>query len=312
MGYSRVSKTQGKHERYNMNLLHLPVVPPLILILGSIFWTTDLAGAETDKDQIVEKTPWTHHLKTGLYFNSVSSTKSTASNDPTISGTSASASYTMTIDARLKWEEGVNSFQNDLILKYGKTYEKVNKWIENTDEIDYDGIYRRDINGPHNAYASIGLDSVFTGVEPEGEALDPIIGKVAVGYTYKRDNIFPETDSFEGRVGARAQRAWGDNATAQQKETETGIEVILRYERTKNKQLDYFVQYEFFSEFEELSHNTHLIIAGINYKISPVFSIRFDVRGYYETKPDGAVDVVDKYNTLALRQETMVGFTYEF
>ena len=284
-------------------------VLPLVLcsIPAGILCAADQAPA-------ADASPWSHHLKFTAHISSVSTSNAEASNDATISGTDDNATYTLTLDGRLKWERGPQSIQNDAILKFGRKYDELEKWRDSTDQIDYDGVYKYNISKAHNYYFSIGYDSVFTGPEPEEDALDPATGKVATGYAFKLTNILPEKDAFETRVGARAQRSWGDNASDEQKETTTGLEWVTRYERTQNKQLNYFAQYEFFTEFEDTGHMTHLLTAGLNYKINTLFSIKFDVRAYMETEPDDLDSTPDDdtYDTWAIRQETTIGFYYEF
>lgn len=258
--------------------------------------------------------PWSHHLKLSVQLSTVTTSNADTSNDATISGTNDNSAYTIALDGRLKWEQGAHSFQNDAILKFGRKYDEDNKWEDSTDQIDYDGNYAFHINGIHNYYANIGLDSVFTGPKPDQDALDPAKGKISTGYALKLKDILPIKDSFETRFGVRAQRSWGDNTTSDQRETEVGFEWVTRYERKQNKELNYFAQYEFFTEFDDMGHHTHLVTAGLNYKINALFSIKFDVRGYMETEPDDldSTPADDTYDTFAMRQETTIGFSYEF
>lgn len=282
----------------------------LTLCLSPLF----LQAAEEGAADTPPTSPWSHHLKVGLYFNSVTSSNAESSNDPTINGDNDNINYTIDVDGRLKWEQGKHSVQEDLKLKYGRRYDEEEKWQENTDSIEYDAKYLYNIQTVHNYYAHVGFDSIFTGPEPEEKAFDPRKGQVSTGYEFKLENILPEKDKFETRIGMRVQRSWGTYAAEANKETQTGLEWVTRYERIQNKQLDYFAQYEFFSEFEDTSHTTHLITAGLNYKITPVFSIKLDLRAYYETEPDdieaGVAD--DTYDTWSMRQETLIGMAFAF
>ena len=273
-----------------------------------------LTGVEAAPAANAETSPWSHHLKLGFFLNTITTANADTSNDATIGGANDSATYTLNLDGRLKWKEGKNTVQQDLIMKYGRKYDETTKWQENTDEIDYDGTYTHNIATVHNYYTNVGFDTVFTGPDEDESSLDPFTGKISAGYKFSRENILPIKDAFFTRTGVRAQRTWGDNASEEQKDTQTGIEWVTRYERKQTEQLNYFAQYEFFTEFDDTAHHTHLLKAGLNYKITPIFSIKFDIRAYYETEPE-EIDAAannDTYGTLSIRQETMVGFTYEF
>ncbi len=257
--------------------------------------------------------PWSHHLKLGAFLNNVATSNAAESNDATINSTADSASYTLSVDGRLKWNEGKHTIQNDLKMKYGRKYDEIIKWTDSTDEIDYDGVYKYNIEKVHNYYFNIGLDTVFTGPEPEEKEFDPRTGKASTGYAFKKENILPIKDAFETRLGVRAQRSWGTYTTEEQRDVQTGIEWVTRYERTQKKDLNYFVQYELFTDFDDVDHTIHLLTAGLNYKITPVFQLKLDLRAYYETEPDDVTGAnTDTYDTLAFRQETLIGFTFEF
>ena len=94
----------------------------------------------------------------------------------------------------------------------------------------------------------------------------------------------------------------------------TGPEVFARYEGTPvkwQKDLKYFAQYEGFAEFNDMSHITNLITAGLTFQFSKYLNLDLALRAYYETRPkeDG---ITPGYNSWSIKQDTLIGVVYSF
>jgi Protein of unknown function (DUF3078) len=260
---------------------------------------------------------WTHTGRLGLFFTNVSSSNEETSRDATIQGTSNSISYMGSFDGQSNWKSGKNSVDNLLKLRYGRIRTEGQDWKENNDEMRYDGVYRREISTPHFVYLGWGGESVFTGPEPEKNALDPITGKVSGGYGQRYADFIADKNSLEFRLGARAQKKWGDSISGDDEDVQTGLEAFARYEhavKRHNGEYDMrlFVQYEGFGEFDDLQHVTNLITAGLTVQISRYLTLELGVRAYYETRTKEDDGSLLGYNEWSVRQDTLIGLTYQY
>ena len=260
---------------------------------------------------------WTNTGRFGAFFSNVSTTNAETSLDPTISGTSSSTSFLATFDGQVNWKEGKNSIDNLLKARYGRIRTQGQDWSENNDELRYDGVYRREIVEPHFIYLGWGAESVFTGPDPYNYAFDPTTGKISGGYGQRYEDFIPDKNSLEFRLGARAQKKWGQSIGPDQDGIETGIEAFARYEHLLKRgegeyDVRFFTQYEGFSEFNDLHHITNLITAGLTVQLTRYITIELGVRAYYETRTKEDDGTSIGYDQWSVRQDALFGLTYQY
>jgi hypothetical protein len=261
---------------------------------------------------------WTRKGVIGAYLNNITTANADESHDPTINGTTGSTSWSAKLDVGLEWRSGNNSVENLLKAEYGQIHQRDQEWQENKDELRYDGVYRRVLAKPSFVYVGWGGETVFTGPAPTYDAFQPFLAKAGAGFGQMYENMLPEKDRFEWRLGARAQKRWGRYVSDDQDGIQTGIEAFLRYERQAiiqrdDQDLRYFVQYEGFSQFNDLSHITNLITAGLTYQFTRFLTLDLALRAYYETRTkDDENHAVPGYNQWGIRQDTMLGLAYTF
>lgn len=254
---------------------------------------------------------WSHDFHSGLFFTSVYvSDDAATAPDPTIRGSADSLAFRVVFDGALAWRDEANAFDQVLHLAYGRVHQEDGGWLENIDEVRYDGVYRRDLIKPTFAYRSWGLESVFTSAE-EGHAFDPIrvYGSWGIGQLYK--DWYPG-DACEWRLGMRLQKSWGSELTAEQERWLLGPEARLRYERTIDDLRSFFVMYEGWSEFSDLRHTTSVITAGIKFRFATHLALELGLRMYYEARPTGVTDDSTGYSRWFTRQDTMLGLDAVF
>jgi len=258
--------------------------------------------------------PWTAGLELGAFLSNVATANAEDSRDPTIAGTTESISYEVNATGELDWERGHHAVVQDLILKYGRLKEEDEAWTEKIDLIDYDGAYKYQWREPHFVYGAWGGDSVFTGVEPDEEPLDPFRAKASTGYGQRYREAEPVKWAFEWRAGVRAQKTWGRHLTDREREVEIGPEAFARYEAKHSDDLSYWVQYEAFSEFDDLGHVINLLTAGFNYRFTQALSLKLGLRAYYESEPDDLEDGESDagFDEVSLVQDTLLGVSYSF
>lgn len=282
---------------------HLVLLLPLAALAAA-------EGAGDNEVLAADESGWSHRAQIGGFFTSVTTRNTDDSRDASLSGASESISYLLNFDGALDWRRGDHSIEQMLVLKFGRQREQEQPWIESTDLIDYDGAYKYHLEDPHFLYGGWGADSVFTGSEPDKEPLDPFTAKISVGYGQAFSWAEPER-SWEWRVGARAQKRWARNLDQEDREIETGIEFVTRYEAAPIEDLTWWIEYEAFSEFEDLGHITNLLTANFNYKLFKYLTLKLALRAFYETEPENAETEVG-YDELSWRQETLLGITYDF
>ena len=260
---------------------------------------------------------WKFTGRFGVFFSNVNTTNSDTSLDPTISGASTSTSFLGTYDGQANWKEGKDSIDNLLKARYGRIRTEGQDWTENNDELRYDGVYRREIVEPHFIYLGWGAESVFTGPDPYSYAFDPTTVKVSAGYGQRYEDFIPDKNSLEFRLGARAQKKWGQSVGPTEDGIETGPEAFVRYEHLLKRgdgeyDVRFFAQYEGFSEFNDLSHISNLITAGLTVQLTRYITIELGIRAYYETrtKEDNGTQI--GYNQWSIRQDSLFGLTYQY
>lgn len=252
---------------------------------------------------------WSHQFHPGLFFTSVYVSDDVArAPDPTIQGSADSLAYRVVFDGALAWRGDTSAFDQTLHLAYGQVHQE--EWLENIDELRYDGVYRRDIIKPTFAYRSWGAETVFTSADEEA-VFDPIrvYGSWGVGQLYK--DWFPG-DASEWRLGVRLQKSWGSDLTAEQERWLLGPEARLRYERTVDDLRSFFAMYEGWSEFSDMRHTTSVITAGLKFRLASYLALELGLRMYYEARPSGVQDDEVGYSRWFVRQDTMIGIDAVF
>lgn len=283
-------------------------------------WTTFLTMAlplvlNAEEPQPADPAPkpprWTTTGKIGAFGSSVLTSNSDASRDPSISGANDTVAYRLSLEAGLIFREGKHAADHALLAKFGRKKDDEQPWIEDTDEVRYDGVYRYQFHQPHFSFASWGWESVFTGPDPERDPFTPGLVKATVGYGQLYENFWPTASKAEGRLGASARKRYGDSLANQDTETETGFDVYLRLEHQRDDRLRYFVQYEGFAEFDDLGHLVNVLTAGVTANLAKYLTLEVGLRAFYETRPDDRDDLVgDGYNEWSVRQDTLLGLTY--
>ncbi len=269
---------------------------------------------------------WKYNGKVGLLGTSTTVGNTEDSYDTTIAGSSSSAAVLTTIDLRAVYQVGKDSLEHLLSVRYGQIQDTGNSHFdENEDELRYDATYRHLLTAPHFLYGAVGAESVVTGPhEDDPDALpddytnpfDPLLGRISSGYGQRYENWMPD-DFLEWRIGVRAQRRWGSQPLPGQDPNAIGWETYVRYESTPKpleKSFTYFLQYESFSEFNDLRHVTNLITGSMAYNLSKYLQLQLALRAYYETRPkeDREEEAYSGYDRWSYKQDTLVGLTWIF
>ncbi|MBA3938866.1 MAG: DUF481 domain-containing protein, partial [Planctomycetes bacterium] len=231
---------------------------------------------------------------------------SSQSPDPTIRGTTNTAHWLLTFDGALDWRGAVESVDQSLIAKYGRAKQSEAPWTTSTDELRYDGVYRRDIDKPLFLYGGWGLQTLFEG------PLDPFQAHASTGVGQLFEDLLPIHDKLEWRLGVRAQRTWGKDLPEGSGDYTVGPEAYLRYERQVSKDLRFFVQSEAYDEFRDLGHVTSLTSAGLQAQVSRYITAEINLRAYYEARPRRVSGAGVGYSEWFVRQDALVGLTYSF
>lgn len=260
---------------------------------------------------------WTRKGVVGVFLSNVVTSNADVSHDPSINGTTSTTAWSTKFDGGLEWRSGSHSVEQLLKAEYGRIRQREQDWVENKDELRYDGVFRRTMAKPNFVYLGWGCETVFTGPEPEKEAFDPFLAKVSAGFGQIYEDLLPMKDRLEWRLGSRAQKRWGRSVPDDRDGIETGIEAFLRYERQAiikrdGQDLRYFAQYEGFSQFNDLAHITNLITAGLTYQFTSALTLDLALRAFYETRRKDDDRTVEGYNQWSLRQDTMLGLAYTF
>jgi hypothetical protein len=258
---------------------------------------------------------WRTAGRLGAYVASVATSNADTSRDTAVASTTESTSYLFTYEGRASWRSDQDSIDNLLKARYGRIRTENQTWQENNDELRYDGVYRREVLRPHFIYLGWGGESVFTGAEPDNDVFDPTTGKASTGYGQRYEDFLPDKNHCEGRIGVRAQQSWGPSVPLGDDDLETGIEAFLRYEHLLRRgggeyDVRFFTQYEGFSEFEDMSHITNLVTAGLTMQLTRYLAVELGVRAYYETLPERDDGTGLGYDEWGVRQDSLFGFTF--
>ncbi|MDA3961185.1 MAG: hypothetical protein PF961_10375 [Planctomycetota bacterium] len=288
----------------------------LICAVSTGLYAEDLVNAVGPADKapvdVEADGPWSFDATLGAFFRNVATKNADTSRDSPINGSAETISYLVKFDGKLTWASDPHSVEQTLIARFGREKPEDGPWVENTDEIDYEGAYKYHFTPPHFTYGAWGLETVFTGVEPDREPFDPATAKLSAGYGQKHIWEDEAKRSWEWRIGARAQRTWGRRQGDENRDIETGAEFWTRYEAEPMEKVRWWVQYEAFSEFEDLGHISNLLTGAFTYQLMEYLSLQLTVRGYYESAPDEASSDAIGYDELSLRQESLIGLTYQF
>ena len=299
-----------------------PVV--LLLLLLSVGWSAEdaaparvLPPAPGPLGLDPEMDKWLFTGRLGAYMSNVSTSNASTSRDPTVASTAESTSYLFTYEGQANWKSDKDSVDNLLKARYGRVRTDNQSWQENNDEIRYDGVYRRQLVQPHFAYIGWGLESVFTGADPDNYAVDPTTGRVSTGYGQRYEDFLADKNHFEARIGVRAQQSWGASVPAGDGDIETGIEAFARYEHLLKRgegeyDVRFFAQYEGFSEFEDFAHITNLVTAGLTMQLTRYLAVELGLRAYYETTPERDDGTGIGYDEWGIRQDSLFGLTYAY
>ena len=281
------------------------------ILMGASLAAQDQAELDAIPQIDDEPSCWFHETAIGGYASNIASNRAADSRDNTIRKSQDTMSYLGILDGKLVYNDDYNIVEQRLQLNFGRQKQEDADWAENADLIDYDGVYKRPkLKQPHYVYDAWGVDSLFTGKPPEEAPLDPLTGKVSVGYGQKRS--LTAHRSFDWRIGTRAQKTWGRGLGADARALETGIEFFARYEGKPSKELTYYAQVESFSEFEDPGHLRNLLQARVTYQMHKFVALEVSLRAYLETRPDDAPVDASGYNELSFRQETILGIVCRF
>lgn len=263
---------------------------------------------------------WAWSGRLGAFVSSVATSSSSTSRDPAIASARSSMAWLGTADASLVWREADRSADQHLRLRYGRIRSE-GAWLENQDEVHYDGVWREEFAPPGFIYGAWGADSAFTS-PVDDEPLDPITARVSVGYGQLWRGLLLESDDprepevgrdrLELRVGVRAQKRWARHELAEQQELEWGPEGFARYDRPIDPTLRWFVQYEIFTEFEDFGHVVQLVTAGLTAQLSTYVAVELGFRAYRESSPDDVPSGTPGYDAWGLRQDALVGVVVGF
>lgn len=285
----------------------LRLIPTLVLVLPLTLRAEDAPAPEPTP----EPPRWDTTGKFGAFGSSVITSNSATSRDPSISGASETLAYRLSLEAGLIFREGKHAADHALLAKFGRKKDEGLPWTEDTDEVRYDGVYRYQFHQPHFTFASWGWESVFTGPDPDNDPFTPGLTKATVGYGQLYEDFWAAASKAEGRIGASVRKRYGSSLADADKETETGLEAYLRLEHQRDDRLRYFVQYEGFSEFEDLAHIVNVFTAGVTANLAKYLALEVGLRAFYETRPDDRAEVAnDGYDEWSIRQDTLIGLTY--
>jgi hypothetical protein len=264
---------------------------------------------------------WSHAGRIGAFYANVATNDAATSRDATVASAHASTSYLLTGDLLLLYRKSAFSLDQTVRLRYGRIRTEGQPWIENNDEVHYDGVARDEFSAPHFIYGAWGGDSVFTS-PVDRQPLDPVTARVSAGYgQLYRGVLFKGTDAakpdvgrdrLEARVGVRAQKRWSEHDLPSQDRIESGPEGFLRYDKPVDPTLRWYVQYEVFSEFHDLGHIQQLLTAGLTAQLSKWVAADLSLRAYRESKPDRVPSGTPGYDRWGLRTDTLLGLTVLF
>ncbi len=282
------------------------LLPSLVFCLSTHALSAEEAAPTTPTPT---PSPWTHKLDLGAYLSSFTTGNSDTSRDSTIAGSNDSITYVMKANGMLNWTEDKHSVKQTLAAEFGQQKTEDASWVENIDLIDYDGAYDYSWEKPHFGYVAWGLDTVFTGAEPDDNFADPLAGKVSVGYGQRHWELKVDQQELIARAGIRTQKKWGTGLSSTEKEAETGWELFAHYDRAISDDISFWGQAEIFGEFEDAGHISTLLTAAVKVQLHNQISLDVSWRSYHETEPDDSASSVG-YDEWSYSQSALIGITY--
>lgn len=254
---------------------------------------------------------WAHTTKLGLFFQNTASSKAETSRDPSIAGTSDSLSYKLSAESTVLWKMDKDRIEQRMEAYYGEIQtDEQDGWRENSDRLFYGATYERTLTTPQFLYGNGTAESSFTGPEPDHAAFDPTTAKLSTGYGHRYEDLLPERDALVWRTGVYARKRWRHDAPDHEVETLHGPEWYARYEREQSADIRYFLQYDGYSEFDDLGHIANTVEAGLSVKVVRLLTIEFKLRGYYESRPKDASASDDGFDEWSLREEALIGLLW--
>ncbi len=279
----------------------------LIAMPALALYAEDAAPAEVPP----EPPRWATTGKAGAFVSNVVTGNNDTSRDPAISGSNDTLAYRLALEAGLDFRADKHSVDQRLLAKFGRKKDENIAWIDDTDEVRYDGVYRYQFHQPHFGYASWGWESVFTGPDPDNDLFSPGLLKSAVGYGQLYEDFWSQKSKAEARIGAAVRKRYGNSLTDADRETETGLEIFARLEHQRDDSLRYFVQYEGFAEFKDVGHIINVFTAGLTASLNKYLSLEMGLRAFYESRPDSVTQTPDDgYGEWSMRQDTLIGLAY--
>ena len=216
-------------------------------------------------------------------------------------------------EATFTWTKDRNQTEHRIELRYSS--EKAggdSNWIEDDDLIEYRGVYRRYFGPITFAYGAAGLDSVFTGPEPDEYALQPTDVRISAGLGQIRKwgewKILSNIVVASGPRIPLATTTSSKSGNRMPKSVPRACCITFRAER----QVSFYVRFEAFTPFDDMANVEFLLTSGFTYKLLEYVSLDLYFRGYYEGQPEDAPDDAPGYDEVSYRNGLLLGVTYSF
>jgi hypothetical protein len=283
----------------------------VLLLAGPLALAVELPRAEGGTDLAPQPPPgWASDGRLGIFTTNIATANANTSRDPGVNSGPTSTSFIGTFDGTLWWRaETPDEAEQKLLARYGRSRSGDGDWAETTDTLEYDGVFRHRYQPRRALYASLVVASAFVGPSPALSPFDPIRGAAAFGHSWLWENLLPLTDRLEARTGVRTQKRWGTGLDEHVRRIEVGPETYLRYQRKQSADLNWWVQAELFSDFDDIAHLQGLATAALQLQLTRIINVDLRLRAYYEHHPAAlpATESRVGYDELGLRQETLLG-----
>jgi hypothetical protein len=284
------------------------VVGAAALVAGCGLWGGVSASDAPDVPQ-----GWQRSGKIGLFLDFKSAQNHEESRDTNINEGENSTNLTLAGDATFTWTQDRKQTEHRIELRYSQEKTGGDDWVEDDDLIEYRGVYRQYWSQISFAYGSAGLDSIFSGPEPDEAFMNPTDVRAAAGVGQLR--LWGEwKNSLEYRIGLHAQDIWGDEQYIDdwEDDPQLGVEGLIHYILAPNDKLNYYIRLEAFAPFDDGGNMQFLLTSGFSYKMLEYLSLDWYFRGYYEGHPEDAPDDAPGYDELSYRNSLLLGVTYTF
>lgn len=255
---------------------------------------------------------WACTGRLGLFTSAVTTANADTSRDSEVNTSARSTSFIGTLDGTLWWRgETTDEVEQRLQARYGMSQTGDSEWTETSDFIEYDGVYRHRYALRRALYGSLTAMTAFIGPDPWNAPFDPLKAALSAGHSWLYDNLMPLSDRLELRLGLRVQKTWGRGLDPYLRQTETGPEAFVRYERKQTAELSWWAQADLFTEFNDPGHLEALATAALQLQLTRIITVDLRLRVYYEQRPDDLPDNLpaDGYDRIGLRGETLIGAT---